>query len=113
MFCDLEAVSAFEIIGVVMIVPAVDWIAITGSAARYSDFDYRYWPPGKARILSVLLVAVTVGIAAICARADDPPSWSLIPAFVALVIWGLVGCLDIIAQRKTGYRITPSYGERE
>lgn len=113
MFCDPDTVSIFEIIGIVVIVPIVDWIAITGMAARLTDFDYRYWPPTKSRVVGVGCLALAVGVVAVFANPDNPPLWPLIPVGLLAFAWIGIGYLDIVAQRRTGYRVPPSYGERE
>jgi amino acid transporter len=112
-FCDVGAVKILENIGIVMIVLAVDWIAITGMAARLSGFDYRYWPPTRARSISVSFLALTVVVLGVFANPDNPPLWLLIPGFIVIIAWIVIGYRDILRQQCTGYRVPPSYCERE
>ena len=50
--------TLIEILALVVIgVPLFDWLAVTGPAARITSFDYAYWPPSKARLTSVVLLA--------------------------------------------------------
>ena len=102
-----------EAVVAMAIVPVIDWIVVTGCAARFSNFDYRYWTPNVARVISVSLLAITAAVLIIFANPDYPPLWLLIPASIPIFAWGIVGYRDILAQRRTGYRIPPSYGERE
>jgi len=106
-------VSIWSIVGVALVVPVADWIFVTGAAARFPDFDYRYWPPTKARVISVLSLALSTAIVMTFADSGSPPLWPVIPAGLAIIAWTFIGCRDIQAQRRTGYRIPPDYGERE
>jgi hypothetical protein len=98
---------------ILLIVPVLDWLAVTRLAAYYTDFDYRYWPPTLARIASVVFVITAYVPCIVFADPDNPPLWVLIPVTASLTIWGVVAVSDVRAQRKTGYRTPPNYGDRD
>ena len=101
------------IVGIVVILPAVDWLVVTRIAGYYTDFDYRYWPLSKARVISMLSLGVSIAILLIFADPDKEAWWPAIPAGLAIIAWSFIYYIDILAQRRTGYRNPPCYGERE
>ena len=60
---------ATALVGVAMF----DWLAVTGSAARCTIFDYRYFPLSKSRIASFLLLYGTVFWLCLMVDLDNPP----------------------------------------
>jgi hypothetical protein len=89
-----------------------DWAGTSGLAryARLFDFDYRYWPPSKARIASLALLWLAATICALFAHPnpEKPSIWILFVIGPALILWSVIGLLDFFAQSRTGYRKPPS-----
>jgi len=92
---------------------AYDYLSVTGSAARCTSFDYRYLPLSRLRLATIGMLAAAAFYGFLRYRPEDPPILPLILGMAALVIHGIVSILDVFAQRRTGYRVPPNYGERE
>ena len=62
---------AFQVLAAALIgVPIYDWIAITGTTARYRRFEYQYWPFTRARKISIgVLIA---GVFTLFILTDPP-----------------------------------------
>ncbi|GAA0295974.1 hypothetical protein GCM10009087_02150 [Sphingomonas oligophenolica] len=105
--------STAEIIGAVLFVPALDWVGVTRVADYYSDFDYRYWPLERLRLISLFLLAAATITVGVFASPDDPPLWPLMLFVAAAAAWAIIALRDINAQRRTGYRNPPRYSERD
>ena len=97
------------IIVALLAVPLWDWAAITRIGAYAFDCDYRYWPLSRARTASVVLLVIAVAVAGAFAHPDpnDPPIWALAMLGGALVTWGVIGFLDVLAQNRKGDRTPP------
>jgi peptidoglycan/LPS O-acetylase OafA/YrhL len=91
----------------------VDWLFFTRVGGFfYGEFDYRYWPLSKARLLSLFVMVCTVLWAVLFGPRpdpDNPPMWALIPLGFVLVLHIIVGYRDIAIQRRIGYRRPPRY----
>jgi hypothetical protein len=110
----MNAVSIIEgTLGSIAAAALYDWLSITRSAAFYTDFDYRYFPLSKMRMATLGLVAAAFLFAFLSINPANPPMLPLVLAGVALAIHGVVGQVDLLAQRRTGYRTPLNYGERE
>lgn len=95
-----------------LIAPLWDWLGVTRIASYYTDFDYRYWPLTRLRLISVLLLpatAIPVGVFA----SPHPPLWPLILFTIANAAWTIIALRDINVQRRTGYRNPPRYSARD
>jgi len=92
---------------------AYDYLSVTGSAARFTSFDYRYLPLSKLRLATIGALAAAMFFAFLTYRPEHPPVLPLILGAVALVVHGTVSVLNIFAQRAVGYRVPLNYGERD
>lgn len=92
---------------------AYDYLSVTGRAARFTSFDYRYLPLSKLRLMTIAMLVAAALYGFLSYQPQNPPVLPLILGAIALVTHGLVGMLDIFAQRRIGYHIPPNYGERE
>ena len=97
----------------VVAVVLCDWLAVTRCGAYFADFDYRYWPPSRSRVLSVVLLAGTAATIAAFMRPDpvNPPLWPLAVGGPVVVVWMVVAILDMLAQRRAGYQTPPRYSD--
>ncbi len=105
--------TIWSVIGPVLIVPVWDWLGLSRASSAYIDFDYRYWPLSRPRLISVLVLMLAVIPVCAFANPDHPPLWTLMIAFIALAAWAIIALRDVKAQHRTGYRDPPGYSERE
>jgi hypothetical protein len=99
----MVGMNVFEALLYVAIgVPLYDWMVVTAGAGRMVSFDYVYWAPGRARLISTGLLAAGCFTTLILAHPPerDSHAWKLLPAFVAMVVHGGVACRDIFRQRR-------------
>jgi hypothetical protein len=96
-------------------VVAFDWLATGRMASMATSFDYRYWPPTKLRIFSLVLVAIAAATTVLSPASgrQNTLDWTLLFAIFALGTWWLVTLLDFMAQRRTGYREPSRYSDTD
>ena len=94
-----------------------DWLLFTRVGGFFcGEFDYRYWPLSKARLLSLLVMLCTVLWFVLFGPRPDPvnpPMWAIIPLVLVLILHIIVGYRDIFIQRRIGYRRPPRYVDTE
>lgn len=94
----LLSAFAISVIGV----PTYDWLMVTGSAARFTSFDYRYWPPTRLRVTSVIVLSLACLVTFSLMHPPEPDDrlWLLLPAIIALCFHGAVAVIDMSRQRN-------------
>jgi hypothetical protein len=99
----------------VIAVGVADWLLFTRVGGFFSDFDYRYWPLSRARLISVFVLTCTVASMLLFVRPnpDNPPMWVLLPFGMVLIGYLLVGYRDFSIQRRVGYRSPSRYVDRD
>ena len=102
-----------KIVIAAVVVVLCDWLAVTRGGAYFTDFDYRYWPLSRSRLVSLVLLVGTVATMAAFVRPDpvNPPLWPIGVGGVAVVVWMVVAIRDVFAQRRVGYQTPPRYSE--
>jgi hypothetical protein len=104
---------AITIVICALVVIGCDWVAAGRLASTAPSFDYRYWPPSKWRIFSLVLVSIATSVI-ILSPAPDPQKPLDGPLgffFIAVIVWGLVTWLDFMRQRRDGYRQPLRYSD--
>lgn len=93
--------AVFEsVIAAIVVALVYDWLGVTGSAARFTSFDYRYWPMSKIRQGSVLLLIVTGAFFAATINPDHPSVIPLVILAAAMAFHGYIAVQDMFAQRR-------------
>jgi hypothetical protein len=97
----------------ILLVVFFDWLFFTRVGGYFSDFDYRYWPLSRARMVSLLIVITSIESLVIYVHPDpeNPPMWALVPLGIVMIFWITVGYRDIWIQGRTGYRNPPRYSD--
>ncbi|MGN6820247.1 MAG: hypothetical protein ACTHJR_16410 [Sphingomonas sp.] len=96
--------NLFETLALIVIgIPLFDWLSVTGPAARITSFDYAYWPPSKARIASLVLLAAGLLVTLLISHPPNDSLWKLVPAGIGLVIHGVIGWLDVLRQKREAF----------
>jgi len=91
-----------RVVAAIVAALAYDWLGVTGSAAKFTGFDYQYLPMTKMRQASVLLMIVAGSLFATTINPDKP---SLIPLFIlaaVLVFHAYIAIQDMFSQRRNG-----------
>ena len=93
-------------LGTAIGVPVYDYLSVTGSAARFTSFEYRYWPPSKLRWSAIGLLAAGVFVTLAIMRAPEPDDrfWVIVPALVGLAVHWWVSVIDMFRQRRAAVR---------
>ena len=105
------------IVVVVLCVPIVaawDWAGVSRVGSMMTTFDYQYWPLSKLRLGSLVLLMLAASAVGL-SSPEKNLSLMDVPldlAVVALIIWGIVAWLDLMAQRRLGRRELPRSSDR-
>ena len=95
----------------VLLVPFFDWLFFTHVGGFFADFDYRYWPLSKTRLLSLFIMICSIAslVTFVRPNPENPPVWALVPIGIVMIFWIATGYRDIAIQRRAGYRNPPRY----
>lgn len=77
-----------------------DWLSVTGSAARFTSFDYAYLPLSRARLLSLLLLALAGFYLCFTINPENPPIIPPILCAIAIAFHAWIAIGDMFAQRR-------------
>ncbi len=90
------------LLGVAIGVPLYDYLSVTGSAAKFTDFDYQYWPPSRLRWLGITALAGGGFITLALMNPPEPDSrlWAIAPGSFGIIFHGCVTVVDIFRQRR-------------
>ena len=83
-------------------VPIYDYMSVTGSAAKFTSFDYQYWPPSNLRWVGIAALAAGVFSTFAIMHPPEPDSriWVILPASLGLIFHGCVTIADMLRQKR-------------
>ncbi len=83
-------------------VPIYDYISVTGSAAKFSSFDYQYWPPSNLRWVGIAALAGGILVTFALMHPPEPDSriWVILPGSLGLVLHGCITIVDMFRQKR-------------
>ncbi len=83
-------------------VPIYDWMSVTGSAAKFTSFDYQYWPPSRLRWIGIAVLAGGVFITFALMHPPEPDSriWVILPGSFGFIFHGGVTIADLYRQKR-------------
>ena len=77
-----------------------DWLSVTGSAAKFTSFDYAYLPLSRARQLSLLLLALVGFYFCFTLNPENPPITPPVLCAMAVAFHCWIAIRDMFAQRR-------------
>jgi uncharacterized RDD family membrane protein YckC len=77
-----------------------DWLVVTGSAARFTSFNYDYLPLSLPRWASLVLLGAAGFYFCMTINPDQPPIVPLVLLGLAIVIHGSIAVQNMFAQRR-------------
>lgn len=77
-----------------------DWLGVTGSAARFTSFDYDYLPLSLPRWVSLVLLGAAGLYFCLTINPDQPPIAPLVLLGLAIFVHCAIAVRDMFAQRR-------------